>query len=51
MEDQYVDQYHRHGRFQKKFPVLGSRFLIMQQMDTIEKLCFLVFYVVWAEML
>jgi hypothetical protein len=52
MEGRYVDQYHSHGGFQKKFPLLGSRFLIMQQLDTTtEKLCFLVFYVVWAEML
>jgi hypothetical protein len=52
MENQYGDHYHSEGGFQKKFPLLGSRFLILQRLDTTtEELCFLVSYVVWAKML
>jgi hypothetical protein len=52
MEDRYGEQHHSDGGFQKKFPLLGSRFLIMQQLDaTTEELCFLVFCVVWAKIL
>jgi hypothetical protein len=34
MEDRYGDQYHSDGGFQKSFPLLGSRLLTMQQLDT-----------------